>query len=193
MKKIPVNKKIWRKLCKIKNERDLNTLSQAVEYLFDHQSFSKEETVQEAQGSNLEKILQYLDERTQTQIQKIKADHHLDSFARVLRYLIDVYNIFQTGERHQKLEEKTTLAEIERHVDDLIVSANAGLECQCHQCSRFFKLDLSQRDPEGVMCPCCGSFFGFAILGNGEYEEPKTEVLPVKKNDYKNSWRWNKT
>jgi hypothetical protein len=65
MKKIPVNKAIWRKLCKIKNERGLNTLSQSIECLFDSQSDSKGENVQESQGPEHDvKSLQNLEEKT---------------------------------------------------------------------------------------------------------------------------------
>jgi rubrerythrin len=47
MKKIPVSKRVWRQLCKIKNKQNLSSLSKVVEYLVDFPRVLKGENLQE--------------------------------------------------------------------------------------------------------------------------------------------------
>lgn len=130
MKKVHLTKNNWRKLCRIRTDQNFTTLSQSVDYLFDHQSVSKEENQHILDDENLFQNLD-VDKQIQTRIQKIKTDHSFGSFSSLLNHLLDCHTILQRESLHkpqelnyneeplQTLEKTTILDEIYNHIQQL--------------------------------------------------------------------------
>ena len=165
MKKIPVNKKIWRKIHQIKREQNFNSFSETMEWIFNSQSDSKEEIAQEAQGADHEKLLQdLLGEEIWHYIQELMFSHHLD-ISGVLRHLLSCHSLLEKEEPHRKLEGKEVLEEIYDHIQQLQPSQKLKEKSASSEASTVDIAPVSEeRDhtdgtckTEWLCCPVCYS------------------------------------
>jgi len=173
MKKISVNKKVWREIHQIKRDKKLNSFSEVVEQLLNPKVVLKEETdltggdehvlksklvskgetIPDSQALDPEKFLQdMLSERTWNKIVQIKKDRGFDSFSRVIDHLLDAYNLMRQAKGQEKVEGVDALHEIHEHIKKMDApgySRKAGL----------MAIPKVYSEKAWIVCPICRSSF----------------------------------
>lgn len=187
MKKIPVNKKIWRKIHQIKREQNFNSYSDIIEQILNSQSIPKGENQHELQQLDGGKILQNLglDENTQVRIQKLMSDHNLN-FSGLINHLIDCHSILKQEDTHQKLEEKDALQEIYNHIqqlqpsrkleEELVVGVPPTVAISSPISEDQVHIDDTIEKKEFICCPFCRSSFPLLV-------ELDQDGAPLKKHE----------
>ena len=186
MKKISVNKKVWREIHQIKRDKKLNSFSEVVEQLLNPKVVLKEETdlnsgdeqvlksklvskgetIPDSQALDPEKFLQdMLSERTWNKIVQIKKDRGFDSFSRVIDHLLDAYNLMRQAKGQEKVEGVDALYEIHAHIEDLKTPGY------------FEKTDLMDipkvySEKAWLCCPICRSSFLLWSKSSEDKPEP---------------------